>query len=94
MPGDDAGPLGRSGLGVWPESMLLLDAPTRKQQVSIVEIAVQWDFGHTSKLFSIKNVFFRGTARGISPTSFAAEGHSFGPVQPALAQFLQRFSSL
>jgi len=36
-------------LGAWPESVLLLYAQTRKQQVNFVEIAIQWDFGHTPR---------------------------------------------
>jgi len=37
----------------------LLYARTRKQQVSFVEIAVQWDFGHTpsaSSFFAVAHV--------------------------------------
>jgi len=37
----------RRALGLWPENVLLLYTPTRKQQVDFLENAVQWDYGHT-----------------------------------------------
>jgi len=44
-------------LGVWPQSVLLLYARIRKQQVGFVEIVVKWDCGHTPSTTTL-SLFF------------------------------------